>query len=82
MNSNRLKRIRLVFTNCGEKDVYRSFLTNFGYVNYSVNLKFTYFSAFFLNFFLTAMCAESCDDIRKRAENGEDWVALRHELLY
>ena len=35
-----------------------------------------------LNFFLTAMCAESFDDISKRAENGEDWVALRHELLY
>lgn len=35
-----------------------------------------------LNFFLTAMCAESSFDIDKRAENGEDWVALRHELLY
>lgn len=35
-----------------------------------------------LNFFLTAMCAESSIDIDKRAENGEDWVALRHELLY
>lgn len=36
---------------------------------------------FILNSFLTAMCAESVDDIRKRAKNGEDWVALRHELL-
>ena len=35
-----------------------------------------------LNFFLTAMVSESVDDIRKRAKNGEDWVALRHELLY
>ena len=35
-----------------------------------------------LNFFLTAMVSESGDDIRKRAENGEDWLALRHELLY
>ena len=35
-----------------------------------------------LNFFLTAMVSESGDDIRKRAENGEDWVALRHELLF
>ena len=34
-----------------------------------------------LNSFLTAMCAESAIDIRKRAKNGEDWVALRHELL-
>ena len=34
-----------------------------------------------LNFFLTAMVSESVDDIRKRAKNGEDWVALRHELL-
>ena len=35
-----------------------------------------------LNFFLTAMVSESVDDIRKRAKNGEDWVALRQELLY
>ena len=35
-----------------------------------------------LNFFLTAMVSESGDDIRKRAENGEDWVALRHELIF
>lgn len=35
-----------------------------------------------LNMFLTAMHAESAREIDKRADNGEDWVALRDELLY
>ena len=35
-----------------------------------------------LNFFLTAMCAKSSIDIRKKANNSEDWVALQDELLY
>ena len=37
---------------------------------------------YILNSFLSAMCAKSSIDIRKRAKNGEDWAVLQDELIF